>query len=173
MDSGGSVAIKEQNRLDRKGYNRMVRKLILLTIILSVLVPAAAGCQTADQSQTDGLDAVTGNYISAEQAIVLAEGLMPGVYADQFTIAAEQTGDVWQVKAALYRNVLTAGELDWPAEKASYLNYGLLPDGEFRLLVVELDAESGDVLSLTASDSLSMPERDLPTAVSPACGGCE
>jgi hypothetical protein len=144
-----------------------------LLIIMLVLGLAAAGCQAAVQSQAPTTDGATNDYISAVQAIGLAEQLMPEGYLDQFTLTAEQTGDVWKVKAALYRNVLVAEELDWPAGETSYLNYGLLPEGEVRMLVVELDAASGEVRHLTASDSLSMPEGDLPNAVSPACGGCE
>ncbi|MGI2336462.1 MAG: hypothetical protein ACRKGH_07480 [Dehalogenimonas sp.] len=138
------------------------------------LVLAATGCQVENIPEaSSGPDNLSVEYINADQAIDLVNDIVPGIYSDRFTFTAEQIGNVWEVQAALYHNVLTVGELDWPVGEFNDLNYGLLPEGEFRLLVIELDAESGEVRSLTASDSLAMPEGDLLKAVSPACGGCE
>jgi hypothetical protein len=161
----------------------MVRKtgyLSWLFLSLVILAMALAGCQasspgavtdpTGDADEA-GAPSLT---VSSDEALELAGQWFPDAYSGQFTVTAQSLEGVWQVRASLYRNILSGNELSgWP-EQAVFLNYGLLPEGQYRLLMAEIDGGSGELLSLTASDSLAMPEDISATpAINPACGGCE
>ena len=153
------------------------RKVLTCWLLLSLAVSALVGCQASSPgADTDLADDMVAQAmtISADQALAAAGAWFPDAFSGQFTVTAEAVEGVWEVRAALYRNVLSVQELSgWP-EQAVFLNFGLLPEGQFRLLMAEIDGDSGELLGLTASDSLAMPE-DIPAnpAINPACGGCE
>lgn len=132
----------------------------------------SAGAPTTPSVTVTQSNEPTPELITEAEALASAAAFVPDSIAGQASLSAERSGGLWLVSSAFYRNVYSFEELGWPEDSNVELkNYGLLAEGNFRLLVFEVDAATGDVLHRIVSDSLSMAEAK-PASINPACGGC-
>ncbi|TFG45247.1 MAG: hypothetical protein E4H31_02975 [Dehalococcoidia bacterium] len=167
--------------MDTAMYNVIVRRTYLIVTALCLMLLTVTGCESIinsgegvpDPTTEATVETVAEPAVTEAEAVAIASAVLPDSIIPQVTFTAEISEGQWTVKGALYRNIITQEELGWnDGAGIEFLNFGLLPEGNFRLLVIELDAMTGDILYRLASDSLSMAE-NLPVVISPACGGCE
>ena len=164
-------------------YNGHMKKQYMVMALLALGLLAVSGCNsdtesagntgpTANPGPENSEPVVT--LITETEAVATAGAEIPESMADKVTITAEQAEGYWTVKGSFYNNTYSFNELGWTeGTDVELRNYGLLEEGNFRLLVFSVDAATGDIVNRIASDSLSMAEDDRPPSINPACGGCE
>ncbi|AKG54258.1 hypothetical protein DGWBC_1632 [Dehalogenimonas sp. WBC-2] len=150
--------------------------------MLSLLLMQTAGCARnvpepqASLGVTPTVDmndlVIAGGNLSQEEAIVIAGAEIPQGIMLKGTFSGNRIDSTWIVRCSFIHNSVNGEELGWTqGEETRFLNAGILPQNIFRYLTFEIDAETGKVLTRTASDSLVI-EAVTGSTVNPSCG-CE
>ncbi|AKG53255.1 hypothetical protein DGWBC_0576 [Dehalogenimonas sp. WBC-2] len=132
----------------------MRSKMIVLAILILVLTTPGCIPDTTESSTS-----TTVETISSEAAINIAYSTIPESVAAKGSfdrVTLDTTEGIWRLRFALReQGSVTFEELGWEAGPDVVLeNVGLLPDGEIWILVIHIDAYSGEVLYRLASDNV-------------------
>ncbi|MBF4483181.1 hypothetical protein [Dehalococcoides mccartyi] len=124
-----------------------INKLILIFLIGGFTL-SLIGC--TPNSQTEEVP------INRDIAIMIAKGDVPNNIIGEASIQTLWDESKWTVHFLLSgNNTVTKNEIGWPESPDNkFVNQGLLPADNYRLLTFTIDRRTGAVLSRQASDSV-------------------
>jgi hypothetical protein len=100
--------------------------------------------------------------ITAEEAEIIAATNIPYEIIRECDIYVLQPADDWSVIFLLRSDFITKSDLNWEENSTTtFEQQGLSKDGEYNLLLIHVDFNTGEILSKKATDSVILGHPDM------------